>query len=164
MGADPESEDGTGGETTGVSQWGPKATSAPGRGRWTTDLVRMAGGRNPRANDQVHSRAVADDEVAAISPEAIVISWCGVDPANYRPDDEVEYWRSQDPIPRFREWLSSQGLATEEDFDQIDAAVDEQVVAAAEFADASPFPEPQELYRGVYGGVYGGVYEADKGI
>ena len=78
------------------------------------------------------------------------------DPANYRPVEEVEYWRTQDPIPRFREWLSSQGLASEEDFDQIDAGVDQQVVAAAEFAEASPFPGPEQLYRGVYGGVYEG--------
>ena len=75
------------------------------------------------------------------------------DPAHYRPDEEVEYWRSQDPIPRYKEWLSSQGLASEEDFDQIDAGVDQQVVAAAEFADASPFPGPEELYSGVYGAV-----------
>ena len=72
------------------------------------------------------------------------------DPANYRPAEEVEYWRSQDPIPRFREWLASQGLATEEDFDQIDASVDQEVVAAAEFAEASPFPGPEELFHGVY--------------
>lgn len=74
------------------------------------------------------------------------------DPANYRPDEEVEYWRSQDPLPRYREWLISQGSASEEDFDQMDAAVDEQVVAAAEFAEASPFPGPEELYQGVYQG------------
>jgi len=74
------------------------------------------------------------------------------DPANYRPDEEVEYWRTQDPIPRFREWLIGQGLASEEDFDQIDAAVDQEVVKAAEFAEASPFPGPEELYQGVYGG------------
>lgn len=74
------------------------------------------------------------------------------DPANYRPDEEVEYWRTQDPIPRFREWLIGQGLASEEDFDQIDAAVDQEVVKAAEFAEASPFPGSEELYQGVYGG------------
>ncbi len=74
------------------------------------------------------------------------------DPANYRPNEEVEYWRSQDPIPRFKEWLTGQGLASEEDFDQIDAAVDQEVVKAAEFAESSPFPAPEELYKGVYEG------------
>ena len=72
------------------------------------------------------------------------------DPANYRPAGEVEYWRARDPLPRFQQWLMAEGLASEEVIVQIDAAVDEEVVAAAEYADSSPFPEPQELYRGVY--------------
>ena len=72
------------------------------------------------------------------------------DPANYRPDEEVEYWRSQDPIPRFKDWMTGQGLAKEEEFSSIDSAVDQQVVNAAEFADASPFPGPEELLQGVY--------------
>ncbi len=72
------------------------------------------------------------------------------DPANYRPADEVEYWRSRDPIPRFQQWLMAEGLASEEEIAQIDAGVDEEVVAAAEYADSSPFPEPQDLYKGVY--------------
>jgi len=72
------------------------------------------------------------------------------DPANYRPDEEVEYWRSQDPIPRFKDWMTGQGLAKEEEFSSIDSAVDQEVVNAAEFADASPFPGPEELLQGVY--------------
>ncbi len=72
------------------------------------------------------------------------------DPANYRPADEVQYWRSRDPIPRFQQWLMAEGMASEEEISQIDAAVDEVVIAAAEYADSSPFPEPQDLYSGVY--------------
>ena len=72
------------------------------------------------------------------------------DPANYRPDEEVEYWRSQDPIPRFKDWMTGQGLAKEEEFSSIDSTVDQEVVNAAEFADASPFPGPEELLQGVY--------------
>jgi len=72
------------------------------------------------------------------------------DPANYRPEEEVEFWKSQDPIPRFRELMIAEGMALGEEFDQIDAAVDEEVVAAAQFAEASPFPAPEELYKHVY--------------
>lgn len=72
------------------------------------------------------------------------------DPANYRPEEEVEFWKSQDPIPRFREFLIAEGTALGEDLDQIDAAVDEEVVAAAQFAEASPFPGPEELNSHVY--------------
>jgi pyruvate dehydrogenase E1 component alpha subunit len=72
------------------------------------------------------------------------------DPADYRPKEEVEYWASQDPIPRFREWLTEEGIATVEDFEEIDASVEEEVVMAAEFAESSPWPEPGALYEGVY--------------
>ena len=72
------------------------------------------------------------------------------DPADYRPNDEVEYWTAQDPIPRFREWLTAEGMATVEDFEEIDAGVDEEIVAAANFGESSPWPEPAELYHGVY--------------
>ena len=72
------------------------------------------------------------------------------DPANHRPEKEVEYWKSQDPIPRFRDLLIAEGMASDEDFDQIDSAVDEEVVAAAQFAETSPFPEPEELHSHVY--------------
>lgn len=72
------------------------------------------------------------------------------DPANYRPDDEVAYWAAQDPIPRFRTWLMEEGIATVEDFEEIDAGVDEEIVIAAEFGESSPWPAPAELYEGVY--------------
>ncbi len=72
------------------------------------------------------------------------------DPANYRPETEVEYWTTQDPIPRFQDWLTDEGIATVEDFEEIDAAVNDEVVLAAEFAESSPWPEPAALYHGVY--------------
>ena len=72
------------------------------------------------------------------------------DPADYRPDDEVQYWEAQDPIPRFRDWLTVEGIATVEDFDEIDASVEQEVVIAAEFGESSPWPEPDDLYDGVY--------------
>ena len=72
------------------------------------------------------------------------------DPANYRPEDEVSYWAGQDPIPRFREYLTDQGIATVEDFEEIDASVDEEIVVAAEFGESSPWPDAADLYDHVY--------------
>ncbi len=72
------------------------------------------------------------------------------DPANYRPAEEVAYWQSRDPIPSFRQWLLTDGMASQEEIDQIHAAVEREVVVAAEFAERSPFPDPADLYRWVY--------------
>ncbi len=67
-------------------QWWPKPSIAPGRLSWTTELVHLAGGLNPIGSDDVKSRVLEDTEVAALAPDAIVVSWCGVHPDKYRPD------------------------------------------------------------------------------
>ena len=72
------------------------------------------------------------------------------DPANYRPVEEVKSWQKRDPIPRFREWLLAEGETSEEELDEVDTSVEEEVLASVEFADSSPFPEPEELHRAVY--------------
>ncbi len=74
------------GRPTVLVQWWPKPTIAPGRDSWTTDVIRAAGGRNVLEEEPVKSRALSDDEVRELDPDAIVISWCGVDPEKYRPD------------------------------------------------------------------------------
>ncbi len=67
-------------------QWWPKPVISPGRLSWTTDVIERAGGSNPIGSEPVKSRPLEDSEVAELSPDAIVLSWCGVDPAKYRPD------------------------------------------------------------------------------
>ena len=67
-------------------QWWPKPTIAPGALSWTTDVMHAAGARNPLEDEAVKSRPISDEEVTELAPDAIVLSWCGVDPAKYRPD------------------------------------------------------------------------------
>ncbi len=67
-------------------QWWPKPVIAPGRRSWTTDVIERAGGRNPLGREPVKSRPMEDTEVHRLAPDAIILSWCGVDPAKYRPD------------------------------------------------------------------------------
>lgn len=67
-------------------QWWPKPVIAPGRESWVDEVIRAAGARNALGDEEVKSRPVADDEVARRAPDAVVISWCGVDPGQYRPD------------------------------------------------------------------------------
>ena len=67
-------------------QWWPKPVISPGAKSWITDLIELAGGRNPIGRDPVKSRPIPDEEVAALCPDVVAISWCGVNPAKYRPD------------------------------------------------------------------------------
>lgn len=67
-------------------QWWPKPVIAPGRRSWVTDLITSAGGENPLGEREVKSTPITDADVAAIQPDYVVLSWCGVQPAKYRPD------------------------------------------------------------------------------
>jgi iron complex transport system substrate-binding protein len=67
-------------------EWWPKPVIVPGRRSWVTDLLRLAGGINPIADRDVRSTPLSDDEVVALAPDAVVLCWCGVPFARYRPD------------------------------------------------------------------------------
>ncbi|MES1227614.1 MAG: pyruvate dehydrogenase (acetyl-transferring) E1 component subunit alpha [Armatimonadota bacterium] len=68
----------------------------------------------------------------------------------YRTKEEEEENAKRDPIPRLRQILLDQKMATEETLEAIDAEMSEKVEAIYEEADASPFPEPDEVYGTVY--------------
>ena len=72
------------------------------------------------------------------------------DPANYRPEDEVNEWKLKDPIPSFKDWLLANGHATQDIIDQMHQTAEQEIIEAAEFAEQSPFPADEELYTGVY--------------
>ena len=67
-------------------EWWPKPVIVPGRRSWVTDLITVAGGRNPFGDRDVRSMPVTDAEVLAHGVDAVVICWCGVPFERYRPD------------------------------------------------------------------------------
>lgn len=72
------------------------------------------------------------------------------DPAKYRTKEEVEDYRSRDPIAEVRATILSKKFAKESDLNAIDAAIEASVAEAVEFAEQSPWPEVHELYTDVY--------------
>ena len=68
----------------------------------------------------------------------------------YRSDDEVEEWRGRDAIDALERVMVADGLATQADIDSARAAVQAEVDAAIEFAEASPLPDPGDLLDNVY--------------
>lgn len=69
------------------------------------------------------------------------------DPATYRQKTEVEEERQNDPIPKLREVMVKQKVATAERLDAIDAEIKQVVDEAVKFAEASPEPSLDELWR-----------------
>ncbi len=72
------------------------------------------------------------------------------DPEDYRSKEEVAEWRERDPIPAFGDLLEREGMLTTEQREQIDRDAMARVDEAVEFAERSPFPDPDTLYEDVY--------------
>lgn len=72
------------------------------------------------------------------------------DPAKYRTKEEVEEYKSQDPIEKVKDVLLKQKFATEQDFEAMEEKVKTLVEECVQFAEESPYPEPHELYEDVY--------------
>ena len=73
--------------------------------------------------------------------------WYGhseIDPAKYRSKEEVEAWKKKDPIPRFEKYLFERKLLTEELKNEIAAQITAEINDAVDFADQSPYPQPEE--------------------
>lgn len=72
------------------------------------------------------------------------------DPAYYRTREEEKEWRTtRDPIGIFEKQLVEAGLAVQADFDENDAKAIRVSDEAAEFAEKSAFPEPEELFTDI---------------
>ena len=72
------------------------------------------------------------------------------DPVNYREMDEVEEWRINDPIDRFKTLAIGEGLITAGELEEIDSQVADEIDEVVRFARESPFPELDDLYKNVY--------------
>jgi TPP-dependent pyruvate/acetoin dehydrogenase alpha subunit len=57
---------------------------------------------------------------------------------------------AKDPFPRYRQWLLDTSVATDAQLKDIEAAIDNEIDEAVEFANSSAFPDVAELRRDVY--------------
>lgn len=72
------------------------------------------------------------------------------DPELYREKDEVTEWRDRDPIKILFDRMLADGEMETDAMPSIEAAVDAEIDAAVEFADASPIEDVATLERHVY--------------
>jgi len=73
-----------------------------------------------------------------------------VDPAKYRPREEVEEWLRKDPIKRLRDKLIQTNISTEAELQEIEKRVSNEIEDAVKFAVESPYPAPEEALEDVY--------------
>lgn len=72
------------------------------------------------------------------------------DPQKYRTKEEVEQYKSQDPIQVTLSKIKENKWATEDEIKDIQKAVAKIVEDSVKFAEESPFPDASELYEDVY--------------
>jgi pyruvate dehydrogenase E1 component alpha subunit len=72
------------------------------------------------------------------------------DDLRYRTVEEVEEWKKKDPINRFREKIIGMGVVSLKDIGDVERFVERTMREAVEFAEESPFPEPEEALEDVY--------------
>jgi dihydrolipoamide dehydrogenase len=77
-----------------------------------------------------------------------------VDPDKYRSDEEKQKWLKSDPILHFEHELKEAKVADDGELKKIQQRVDDEVDEIVKFADESPNPSVDELYRYVYGGEF----------
>jgi len=79
--------------------------------------------------------------------------WYGhseIDPAKYRHPEEVEEWRARDPIPFMENYLEKRGMWSDQWKQQLADEINKEIDAAVEYAESSPYPEPEECLDHVY--------------
>jgi pyruvate dehydrogenase E1 component alpha subunit len=72
------------------------------------------------------------------------------DTITYRTKEEVDSYRARDPIQRLRNFMLERGFATAQELDAIDQQVQEKIDDAWRFAEAAPYPSPEEALTDVY--------------
>lgn len=79
------------------------------------------------------------------------------DMARYRPQDEVEYWMSRDPIDLYEARLTGEFGASADDIQSARDSVEQQLDEAADWAEQQPHPDPSESTDDVYVDSYEGA-------
>jgi TPP-dependent pyruvate/acetoin dehydrogenase alpha subunit len=72
------------------------------------------------------------------------------DDQRYVPREELELWEKRDPVDRYERHLTSQGIATREELDQITARIKQELEEEVAWAESSPLPEPERAAYNVY--------------
>jgi pyruvate dehydrogenase E1 component alpha subunit len=72
------------------------------------------------------------------------------DPGNYRSKEEVEHYKTLDPIILTERRILEEKIASQVELDKIQESIQLEIDEAIKFADESPFPAPEALYDDNY--------------
>ena len=62
----------------------------------------------------------------------------------------MAYWEARDPIPAFEIYLQQCGFLNADQMADVRLSIDRDLDDAVEFADASPYPAPEDALEDVF--------------
>lgn len=68
----------------------------------------------------------------------------------YRLEEEKKAWIKRDPIKTFRERLIKEKIVSEKEIENLEKESRKLIEEAVQFAENSPFPEPEEAYQDLF--------------
>lgn len=74
----------------------------------------------------------------------------GHDPADYVKPDERESWMAKDPLPRFEDYLGSEGLLDDSGREEMKERIEERIRSTIEWAQEQEDPEPSSITVGLF--------------
>jgi pyruvate dehydrogenase E1 component alpha subunit len=102
------------------------------------------------AQEAIHRARIGDGPTLI---EAKTYRWYGhseIDPAKYRSPEEVEEWKAKDPIPAMERYLAKHSMWSDKFKEETLTKINQEIEEAVEFAEKSPYPEPEEALDHVY--------------
>lgn len=72
------------------------------------------------------------------------------DPGTWRPKDEIESWKSRDPIARLVERIMDDKIASQSDLNAIESEEERDLERAIQLAEAAPIPAPEMALEHLY--------------
>jgi iron complex transport system substrate-binding protein len=100
-----------------IIEWWPKPVIVPGQHSWVNQMMKLAGAVNPFDDQDCESLEITPEQARAAQPQAIVMSWCGVQEDKYRPHvvqrragwENVPALRNNHIYPISEAWLGRPG-------------------------------------------------------
>ncbi|MEM7054953.1 MAG: cobalamin-binding protein [Pseudomonadota bacterium] len=114
-------------------EWWPKPVIVPGRKSWVNEMLALVGGVNPWQDANAESLEIGTKQAQRAAPEALVMSWCGVEETKYRPHivSRREGWQNIPAIKHNRifavseAWLGRPGPRLLGGIDRLRAVVEQ---------------------------------------
>jgi pyruvate dehydrogenase E1 component alpha subunit len=73
------------------------------------------------------------------------------DPERYRTSEEVKRWQNEeDPLGIYHKYLLDNKIVSPEELNDVEKASEQEVQAAVQFAESSPEPLAEDLYKNLY--------------